>query len=66
MTEVKVRLSPRVRNWFRTARRPNEADRLLQHHSVLAGQTFDEAYGTNKMRSLAGLALPAGTLQLAA
>ena len=35
-------------------------------HSGLAGQTPDEAYGTNEMRSLAGLALPAGTLQLAA
>ena len=34
--------------------------------SGLARQTLDEAYGTNEMRSLAGLSLPAGTLQLAA
>ena len=35
-------------------------------HSRLAGQTPDEAYGANKMRSMAGLAPPAETLQLAA
>ena len=35
-------------------------------HSGLAGQTPDEAYRANEMRSLAGLASPAKTLQLAA
>ena len=35
-------------------------------HSVLAGQTPDEAYGANEMQPLAGLAPPAKTLQLAA
>jgi putative transposase len=35
-------------------------------HSGLAGLTPDEAYGANEMRSLAGLAPPAKTLQLAA
>ena len=35
-------------------------------HSALAGLTPDEAYGAHEMRSLAGLAPPVETLQLAA